>query len=167
VPQRPADGYLRLARHWAGTTRLTLVLPMPVRTIAAHHRVDAVRGCVALLRGPLVFSVEQADLPAGVVLEDVELDPTAPLDTVMHGPGAPIPVTLRGQAGVRTTGGAPLYADHPRTDEPAPLRLVAVPYFLWGSREPGPMRVWLPTRGHGAPSPRTTPRDTTNRKEQR
>jgi DUF1680 family protein len=154
---RPAGGYLRLTRNWQGTTRLTLALPMPVRMVAAHHRVDAVRGCVALVRGPVVYSIEQADLPEGVVLEDVEVDTTAPVDTVMNGPESLIPVTLRARGLVPGTGDSQLYRDHTRdAAEPTPLRLTAVPYFLWGNRTAGPMRVWIPTV-----------HESTNRKEHR
>ena len=46
-------------------------LDVEVRQLTAHPRVDAVRGCVALARGPLVYALEQADLPEGAVLEDV------------------------------------------------------------------------------------------------
>jgi DUF1680 family protein len=48
------QGYVRLRRTWNGPSRVVLELDMPVRLIAAHPRVDAVRGCVALARGPLV-----------------------------------------------------------------------------------------------------------------
>ena len=36
-----------------------------------------------------------------------------------------------------TTGSAPGEARLPFT-------LTAIPYFLWGNRNPGPMRVWIP-----------------------
>jgi DUF1680 family protein len=40
---------------------------------------------------------------------------------------------------------APLYADRPGAGRPSTaVTFSAVPYFLWGNREPGPMRVWLP-----------------------
>ena len=45
-------------------SQVVLELPMPVRVIAPHPRIDAVRGCVALARGPLVYCIEQADHPA-------------------------------------------------------------------------------------------------------
>ena len=75
-----ADGYLRLTRDWSAAT-VDLDLDLPPRLVAAHPYVDAVRGCLALARGPLVYCLEQADLPAGVRLEDVRLDPDAPLGT--------------------------------------------------------------------------------------
>jgi DUF1680 family protein len=30
-----------------------------------------------------------------------------------------------------------------------PLELTAIPYFLWGNRTPGPMRVWIPVATQG------------------
>jgi DUF1680 family protein len=99
---------------------------------------------VALVRGPLVFAVEQADLPDGVVLEDVGVDPSAPVGTVMHG-GDEIPVTLRARGAVRPNTPEDLYRDYADDGaRPAPVDLTAIPYFLWGNRAPGPMRVWLP-----------------------
>ncbi len=146
VPARPEDGYLRLTREWHGTTRVALRLAMPVRTLEAHHRVDAVRGCVAVTRGPLVFSLEQADLPSGVVLEDVELDPATPVTVVEHEAGSPIPVTLQAHGSVRDAGDMDLYRDRTRgPGESAPVPVTLVPYFLWGNRSPGAMRVWIPT----------------------
>jgi DUF1680 family protein len=152
IQQRATDGYLRLTRDWRGTTRLILTLPMPVRVLAAHPRVDAVRGCVALCRGPLVYCLEQADLPSSLVLEDVAIDPTGPVDTVVHGATAPVPVTLQAHAVAHRGDDRELYHDYPGTPvEPTPLRLTAVPYFLWGNRTPGPMRVWLPTALESTP----------------
>ncbi|HXG39318.1 MAG TPA: hypothetical protein VNJ28_00110 [Candidatus Limnocylindrales bacterium] len=46
---------------------------MLVRIVEADPRIDAVRGCLALERGPLVYCVEGADLPPGTELEEVEL----------------------------------------------------------------------------------------------
>jgi DUF1680 family protein len=148
VEQVPVvDGYLRLTRRWTGQ-RVELRLDMPPRLVAAHPRVDAVRGCLALTRGPLVFCLEQADLPAGTVLEDVALDPAvAPV------PGrrpdddlVPVALTLAGR--VTPAGSGPLYAPLGGPARPAqPVELTAVPYFLWGNRDPGAMRVWIPVAG--------------------
>jgi DUF1680 family protein len=143
---RPVDGYLRLRRTWRAGTRVVLRLPMPPRLVAAHPRVDAVRGCVALMRGPLVYCVEQADLPAGTVLEDVAVHVSAPIRVVRHTAGEPIPVALATDGCVRDAPTA-LYQPHipPSADTTcAPITVAAVPYFLWGNRDPGPMRVWIP-----------------------
>jgi uncharacterized protein len=71
APVAAQDGYARIARRWNGRTRIELNLPMPVRAVAAHPRVDAVRGSVALARGPLVYCLEQQDQAPGVHVDDV------------------------------------------------------------------------------------------------
>ncbi|MEU6427144.1 beta-L-arabinofuranosidase domain-containing protein [Microbispora sp. NPDC046973] len=138
------DGYIRLTRVWAPGTTVVLDLDMPVRQVSAHPRVDAVRGCVALARGPLVYCLEQADLPPGTVLEDVRLDPSAPI-TSGHREDLPdIPVVISASGLVNHSGDS-LYATGIRRERPGtPLTLTAVPYFLWGNRSEGPMRVWIP-----------------------
>jgi DUF1680 family protein len=158
------DGYLRLTRDWSAAT-VALDLDLPPRLVAAHPYVDAVRGCLALARGPLVYCLEQADLPAGVRLEDVRLDPDAPLGTTAMPGGPPDAVALTATGSVAPPGAAEPYRDWfgraaglassllapgrdpttPPGGPATPLPLTAVPYFLWGNRDPGPMRVWIPT----------------------
>ncbi|MEW9534661.1 glycoside hydrolase family 127 protein [Microbispora sp. NPDC049125] len=142
------DGYIRLTRAWAPGTKVVLDFDMPVRQVSAHPRVDAVRGCVALVRGPLVYCLEQADLPSGTVLEDLRLAAHVPI-TASHREDLPdVPVVLAaGGTLVEQAGdpGDPLYTLAGAGERHgAPLTLTAVPYFLWGNRSEGPMRVWIP-----------------------
>jgi uncharacterized protein len=146
VDRAVTDGYLRLTRVWGDPTTVVLDLQMPVRLVTAHPKVDAVRGCVALVRGPIVYSIEQADLPAGVSLEEILLDPDSAVTVVDSGNGSLIPVTLWARGLVPAVAvSTDLYSTFPTTS-PSFIRipLTAVPYFLWGNREPGPMRVWIP-----------------------
>ena len=62
--------YTRLTRPWAVGDHVRLDLAMPPRLTVADDRVDAVRGCVAIERGPLVYCLEQTDQTDGIVLED-------------------------------------------------------------------------------------------------
>ncbi|WP_315095843.1 beta-L-arabinofuranosidase domain-containing protein [uncultured Cellulomonas sp.] len=143
------DGYVRVA---GPVHRVELELPMPVVAVAAHPRVDAVRGCVALRRGPVVYCVEQAGLPPGVVLEDVALVPGSPLSAAPPVAGVDALVSVEAVAVHRPASAVPLYrpsaAGIVATPAPEPvaqrLTLRAVPYHRWGSRGPGAMRVWLP-----------------------
>ena len=48
------------------------------RVLHPHPRIDAVRGCVALARGPVVYCIEQADHPGDVPVEDLRLDLGSP-----------------------------------------------------------------------------------------
>lgn len=140
-----AQGYLRLRRDWRPGERVTLSLPMPVRLVRAHPAVDAVRGSVALMRGPIVFAVEDADLEPGVSIDELRLDPSAPPEAVRTA-GAPAPIVLRGQARRSPVEKhAPLYGDVGRPEAALMTTTFgAVPYQRWGNRGAHTMRVWLP-----------------------
>ncbi|WP_410675056.1 glycoside hydrolase family 127 protein [Amycolatopsis sp. cmx-4-68] len=147
VPADVRDGYAEVRRDWSAGTTVTLELPMPARVVRPHPRIDAVRGCVAVTRGPLVYCLEQADLPDGVTLEDVRIDPAAPLSA---GQRPDVPVTLTARGTLEAPASDELYpAGDPAPAPGAPVELTAIPYFLWGNREPGPMRVWLPVATTG------------------
>ena len=143
------DGWLRLERMWAPGDRVVLELALEARLTAADPRVDAVRGCVAIERGPLVYCLEQVDHPGGG-LDDIVLDTTRPL-AVKHRPDLLGGVTTIVAAGhrrhipdqgwwpYRTAG-----TEEAPTDGEA-VELTAIPYYAWANREDGSMRLWLPT----------------------
>ncbi|MGW2520606.1 glycoside hydrolase family 127 protein [Streptomyces sp. NPDC001617] len=144
------DGWLRLERTWAPGDRVVLELGLEPRLTAADPRVDAVRGCAAIERGPLVYCLEQVDHPGGG-LDDIVLDTTRPL-AVKHRPDLLGGVTTVVAAGRRRhipdRGWWP-YASADTVAAPEqdgePVELTAVPYYAWANREDGSMRVWLPT----------------------
>jgi DUF1680 family protein len=153
VPARPDGGYLRLHRDWRAGDTVTLELDMPVRVTAGDPRVDAIRSCVALERGPLVYCLEGTDQPAGVRLDDVALPPGAPARAewrpgLLEGVNA---ITATGWHRDRAAGGgwwpypAASAAGHGAAG--TPVTLTAVPYYAWANRDPGPMRVWIPNSG--------------------
>jgi hypothetical protein len=138
------DGYARGRRVWAAGDQVTVDFDMAVRVVAAHPAVDAVRGCVALQRGPLVYCLEQRDLPDGVSLDDVSLDPGVPVQAVVSADGT-VTLTGLGAAGAARGWGTGLYrrADAAKADTTS-VRWVATPYYRWANRGVSPMRVWIP-----------------------
>jgi uncharacterized protein len=145
-----AASYATVRRVWSPGDVVELTLPMEVRLVTADERIDAVRGCVAVERGPLVYAVEQVDQPAGAVVDDLHIDVTAPAraehrDDLLGGVTV---VSLKGRV-VGHTGGSWPYRSagsdaSPLGDE---IDVTAVPYFAWANRGIGPMRVWLPALG--------------------
>jgi DUF1680 family protein len=130
-----AKGYLTLTRSWHAGDVVTLELPMPVRLTVAHPSVDAVRGAVAIERGPVVYCLESQDQPDGVHLDHVELLVDEPLrETVRDDlPGGPaLVVTATGLDRDDSSGRR--------------VTLTAIPYHLWANRGPSAMRVFIPTR---------------------
>ncbi|MFI6087836.1 glycoside hydrolase family 127 protein [Streptomyces sp. NPDC051218] len=123
-------GWLRIRRRWLPGERVVLDLALDVRLTEPDPRVDAVRGCLAIERGPLVYCLESVDQRPGLRLDEVTLEPAA-RTVAEHRPDL-----LDGVTVVTTTG-------HHRSDG-TPTPLTAVPYHAWANRDDGAMRVWIP-----------------------
>jgi DUF1680 family protein len=119
----PAEGYLIVRRNWRPGDTLTCDLRVAARLTYPGRRIDAIRGTVAVERGPLVYCFEQADQTVG--LEDLTVRPAGPDSLREHQadlPDAGPAITLEADAATAT----------------------AIPYFRWDNRDGGPMRVWMP-----------------------
>ena len=131
----PQVGYLRLHREWRPGDEITLRLDMTPRWTYPDRRVDAVRGCAAIERGPLVYCFEQADQM--VRLDELAVRPGSRLserEVTLDGIGRTIQVSV--------------LARHlpPAPEQSVPrVSAVAIPYFHWDNRDGGPMRVWIPS----------------------
>ncbi|HET7503965.1 MAG TPA: beta-L-arabinofuranosidase domain-containing protein [Kofleriaceae bacterium] len=144
----PPGQYAHAERAWRPGDELVLELPVAPRWTFPDPRIDAVRGTVAVERGPLVYCVESVDLPSGLDLDRVAVDTGAPpVDAAAAAPGTPQAVHVRAAPAVE--GDAPTwpYASErpaPSSAPPAPLRLV--PFYARANRGPAAMRVFLPER---------------------
>jgi len=161
----PPDRYLRLRRGWRPGDELRLRLDVTPRWTYPDHRVDAVRGCVAIERGPLVYCFEQADQSAR--LDELTVVPGAPLterEAVLPGIGRTIQVTAPGRhvppgamPAAWSSRPAPQASDAPAAPAAAPapdrqaVTVTAIPYFQWDNRGPGAMRVWIPVADPASP----------------
>lgn len=130
---------------------VTLDLPVAPRLTWPDPRVDAVRGTVAVERGPLVLALESVDLPDGVALDHVRLDPeVAPRahadGAVVRALALPLPDGGTGTPPFAVARpGSPGDAGRADGGGPAVLDLPLVPYHRWAERGPSTMRVFVPT----------------------
>jgi DUF1680 family protein len=128
LPQN--NGYAPVRVIWKAGDTIELDLPMPVRRVKAHPKVEANKGRVALQRGPVVYCFEAAD--NGGRVTQLSLPPESEL-TAEHRADLLGGVTVvRGKALARTASGT------------EPVEFTAVPYHAWDHREPGEMMVWVP-----------------------
>jgi DUF1680 family protein len=132
-------GYLTITADLAAGDMLELELPVEPRIVVPDPRIDAVRGCVAIERGPEVLCVESPDLPAGVRLEQLAIDATAAPEV----DGDRITASFAVRAAEDRQW--PYVASEP-TERKTPVRLPLTPYHSWAERGPATMRVWMPTR---------------------
>ena len=144
-----AGSYAEVRRRWRDGTQVVLLLDVSPRLTVPNPRIDAVRGCLAIERGPVVYCLEQPDLAPGLDLADVAADPAA--DPVDNGPvpqlgGLPsvaLTGVVRDLDGWRQSEYRDLRA-LPAATAGSPTQLLAVPYFAWANRSGGAMRVWIP-----------------------
>ncbi|MEK6343092.1 MAG: beta-L-arabinofuranosidase domain-containing protein [Curtobacterium sp.] len=136
----PVEGdTVTVTRAFVTGDRVVLDVPVRARLTVPDPRIDAVRGTVAVERGPLVYAVESVDADTDVR----DLVVTAGAEVVDHGDGD-VRLPLRSLA-VPDPGGLP-YGTRPTavsTGTPRAVRLV--PYATWGNRGPSTMRVFIPT----------------------
>jgi DUF1680 family protein len=134
-----SKGYARI--RWEPGDIISLVLPMPAERVIARPEARQTCGRVTLMRGPLVYCLEQVD--NGAALNDLRLPRNAALRCVKG------PRSLGGIPAIQATGmrrkpagkGDALYsAQLPKYVKP---RITAIPYHLWANRQPGEMLVWI------------------------
>jgi len=122
--------YAHVRRAFHEGDSVELELPLQASVIHPHPRVDAVRNCIALRRGPLVYAVEQVDQPAGTVLDDLRVDPAVPIEAAYRD---------------ELLGGVTVLSLPLMDRRGEAFTATAIPYYAWANRGIGPMRVWLPT----------------------
>ena len=146
-----SGSYAEIRRTWRKGDTVCLKLPTPVRFVECHPRVAENAGRVALMRGPLLYCVEQADHP-GLDPRDLVV-PSSPEPSARFEPdllGGVTALTFRAAAvAPEPAWENRLYrtvSAHPGDQRAEAVELKAVPFYAWANREPGAMRVWLQSR---------------------
>ena len=143
VSSEPVRGYVSLNRVWREEDMVELNLKMPVTLMRANPAVRADTGKLCVVRGPLVYSLEEAD--NGKDLHLLRL----PLQTAFEVHDEPQLLggirTIRCNAFRRSKSFAEgqLYAPVCGAEEMTETQLTWIPYFAWANREPGEMAVWI------------------------
>jgi len=143
-------GYIHIDRFWQKNDIVELNLDIKATFILPNPRIDATRGCLAIQRGPVIYCLEDQDQMIHGRLLDVEIDPQKPLISTWK------EELLDGVVLIESTGqftddaewqeNLYLFAGKPIHKKIYKTRLMAVPYFAWGNRTIGGMRVWIPVK---------------------
>lgn len=141
ITEQPVDGYMILPIG-AGAAAVTLDIPLEPRVMRANPNVREDIGKAAVVRGPVVYCLEETD--NGSNLPALYLDTDKPLRTSYD-------ERLFGGATVIYADGGRLVTDGWREDELyaqketayQPQKLTFVPYAFWGNRAHGEMLVWV------------------------
>jgi DUF1680 family protein len=135
------DGYAIIKRVWKSGDRITFIFDMPVTLVESSPHVRENRGKAAVMRGPIVYCLEEAD--NGKELYRLRLG-TPGSYSITHEKSLLEGVTVISFTGKREK-------DWPKNDlyrpledsvlEDRPLRFI--PYYAWANRDPGEMTVWV------------------------
>lgn len=129
----------------AAGEEIVLELDVVPRFVFPDERIDAVRGCVAVQRGPEVWALESVDLPPGLESEDLSRVRVDPAVAPWHEADR---VVVRAVLADDREERAWPYAP-PETSPAArghdPIEVPLIPYHDWANRGPSTMRVWIPT----------------------
>jgi hypothetical protein len=102
--------YYQVSRKWSAGDRIEMEFPMPVKMMAADGRIAETRGLAAIMRGPIVYCLENQDIPFG---NDIEL-----LYLTGDAKFTPIPSTELG--GIIKLTGTMLYTPQKQSFDPYP-----------------------------------------------
>lgn len=128
-------GYATVRRRWKAGDVVQLTLNMPVQAIKANAHVEADKGRVAFMRGPLVYCFEGAD--NGGAVKNLAI-PASTQFTPEHKPDL-----LGGVAVLKGTATA-VFKTSLNAVEAMAFRVMAAPYYANANRGTSQMQVWMP-----------------------
>lgn len=135
------NGYIRLPLK-KGSSKILWNMELPVRRVRANPRVRADVGKVALMKGPVVYCLEETDNGSG--LQDIFLDSSAPIEEVYREDLLQGTLVLKAEAKRMDDS---RWEENQLYGEEKPVwqscTVTAVPYCYWCNRTPGEMLVWI------------------------
>lgn len=137
---RTEKGYYIISRVWSSGDQVLISLDMTPVLMRANPKVRADAGKVCLMRGPVVYCLEEYDngenLSALRILPDGQIKEIRAFGL----PAETIALRLEGMREIESENDV-LYKPYAPSERQ--VKLTAVPYAVWGNREPGEMSVWI------------------------
>jgi len=127
---RLENGYAVISRKWKAGDQIELQLPVEVRILEGDQRIEDAQGKVVLMRGPIVYCVEEAD-------NQDFFNENREAKILPDGLCAEFQKDLLGGL-VAISGTFSLGKNEDKSS------ITAIPYYAWNNRGKGQMRVWLP-----------------------
>lgn len=135
------EGYLYLSKKWGEEDTVSVSFPMKAKLMASSPKVRENAGKVALVRGPIVYCMEEQDNGKNLHLLSVKADTTFTiLDDQICG-NAVKKIQLNGSRNIGAQSVRGLYSEFcPAATED--VTLTYIPYFTWANRGENEMQVW-------------------------
>jgi len=141
-----AQSYAVVSRRWSDGDVIALSLPLEARKLAALPLVADAAGRIAVIRGPIVYAIEQVDNPdAPIPAIRLPLNSRFETDWRPDELGGIVALTTDGIVIDKSEWGSALYKEIESQIASKPVRITAIPYYAWANREPGAMTIWIPS----------------------
>ncbi|WP_075602857.1 glycoside hydrolase family 127 protein [Saccharicrinis aurantiacus] len=135
--------YAKIDRKWKKGDVITIDMPMDVKYLEGHERIEEVRNQVAVKRGPVVYCAESTDLPSNAKILDLYLPSSTKMDATYKPDFLGGVTTVEGNLKIRQDKNQEMYNEMQKpTWETAKVQLI--PYFAWSNRGKSEMSVWIP-----------------------
>lgn len=140
-----ASSYLTITNLKPNNNRILVEFPMEARLLTGNPKIEETLNQVAVKRGPLLYTLEEIDLPEGITIEEVvlpaniEFEPSYKPD-LLNGI-----VVLKGEASYfeKQDWDKKMYQQFapPHFKD---FSLSLIPYYTWANRGVTKMSVWIP-----------------------
>jgi DUF1680 family protein len=121
---------------------------MDVVFLQANPLIEEARNQAAVMRGPVVYCLESTDLPAGVNIDNVTVNPRGAWTPQWKADLLGGVTVLEGEATVSSSQDwtGRLY-QRMNLDQPKRIPVTLIPNYAWANRGESQMAVWLPIGG--------------------
>ncbi len=137
------DGYLYVTRQWNKYGSIALHFPMEVHVMQPNSMIREDAGKAALMRGPIVYCMEEADngknlhltlISAGAQIEELRDDRFGQTAVRLIVPGKRLSEKEGPDQSLYHVWKELQYKD---------VKLQFIPYYMWANRGEGEMQVWV------------------------
>lgn len=135
--------FAKINREWSAGDVVSLDMPMQTKFIEGHPRIEEVRNQVAVKRGPVVYTLETADLPEGTTITDAYISSSKELKPVYKPELFGGVTTIETDLLIRKDKLQHMYNEvsKPKLE---PFSTQLIPYYTWSNRGQGEMTVFMP-----------------------
>ena len=135
------NGYYYIEGTWKEGENVELILPVSARVLSADTRVRENIGKIAVMRGPVVYCMEEKD--NGSDLHLYKICPEVPMkESAVNIDGKAFPALIAKGIKQKEEKGDTLYSEYQKA-EYEDVEITLIPYYAWANRGENEMCVWI------------------------
>ncbi len=137
------DGYLYMEKEWGEEDTIAISFPMRAKLMAAAPAVREDIGKAALVRGPIVYCIEEADNGKDLHLLSIKPDTTFEVTEETIQGTLVRKIRAQGYRTIFAQQQGRLYYPLETKVEKQEVSITYVPYYTWANRGENEMQVWV------------------------